>query len=175
MRTIKTIAYKFQELTEEAKQKAVNNLSNINLDFSWWDCIYEDANTIGLKIESFDLDRNKHATGTFEDSSFIVANSIIENHGEKTETYKLAKALIEDWNNLVIKYSDGIETEKVTEDNENEFDEEADELEKDFFKSILSEYADALQEQYEYLYSEEAIIETIEANEYEFTEQGKLI
>jgi predicted transcriptional regulator len=32
-----------------------------------------------------------------------------------------------------------------------------------------------LQKEYEYLTSEEAIIETIEANEYEFTEKGEMI
>jgi len=32
-----------------------------------------------------------------------------------------------------------------------------------------------LQKEYEYQMSDEAIIETIEANEYEFTENGKLI
>lgn len=38
MRTITTIttAYTFRELSDEAKQKAIQNLWNINDDCEWW-------------------------------------------------------------------------------------------------------------------------------------------
>lgn len=47
------------------------------------------------------------------------------------------------------------------------------EIEDDFLKSLLNDYLKSLRDEYDYQTSEKAIIETIEANEYEFTEDGK--
>jgi hypothetical protein len=165
--------YTFDELSDEAKEKALEECRDINVCFDWWEFIYEDAERIGLKIQSFDLDRRRHATGKFIESAFDCASKIIKEHGEKCETYKTAKAFLSDWAELVTKYSDGINTQEVCEDNEYEFDQEADELESEFLKSILEDYSISLQNEYEYLYEDEAVRETIEANEYEFTEEGK--
>ena len=42
------------------------------------------------------------------------------------------------------------------------------------FKALLNDYLSLLSNEYEYLISDEAIKETITANEYEFYENGKL-
>lgn len=89
--------------------------------------------------------------------------------------YKTAQSFLTEWDNLVAKYSDGINTDRVSEDNENEFDNDADELESEYFNLLLEDYRIMLNKEYEYLTSDEVIKETIEANEYEFTEDGKLI
>jgi hypothetical protein len=175
MRTITTTAYLFNELSEEAKQKAINNLSDINVEHGWWDCTYEDAKEIGLKITSFDLYRNKGCSGKFIGDAHITANKIIENHGKECDTYITARDFQKDWDALVAKHSDGINISVVAEDKESEFDDEADDLEEEFLNSLLEDYANILQNEYDYLTSEEAIIETIEANEYEFDINGKLI
>ena len=47
-------------------------------------------------------------------------------------------------------------------------------IEDEFLKSLLEDYSIILQKEYEYQTSEEAIIESIKANDYEFTEDGKL-
>ena len=47
-------------------------------------------------------------------------------------------------------------------------------LEAEFLKSILEDYSIILQKEYEYLTSREAVEETIEANDYHFTENGNL-
>jgi len=47
-------------------------------------------------------------------------------------------------------------------------------IDDDFLKSLLKNYAALLQEEYEYLTSREAIINTIKSNEYEFDEDGNL-
>lgn len=169
--TTRTI-YTFDELSDEAKEKALEAYRDINVSFDWWEFTYMDAETIGLKIDGFDLDRRRHATGKFIESAFDCASKIIKEHGEACETYKSAKVFLSDWTELVAKYSDGINMEEVYEDNEYEFDKEADELETEFLKSILEDYSIMLQNEYEYLYSDEAVQETIEANEYEFTEEG---
>lgn len=172
MRTVETKLFSFDELSDEAKEKAISSLYDINVDYDWWDCTYEDAANIGLKITSFDLDRNKHAKGKFIEDADYCARKIIAEHGNSCETYKLAKNYFAEYNDLVTKYSDGIQTDKVAEDNEYDFDQEADELADEFLKNLLAEYANILQQECDYLQSEKAIIETIEANEYEFTEDG---
>jgi hypothetical protein len=165
--------YTFDELSDEAKEKALEEYRDINACFDWWDFIYDDAETVGLKIDGFDLDRRRHATGKFIESAFDCASKIIKEHGEKCETYKTAKAFLSDWSELVTKYSDRINTEEVCEDNEYEFDQDADELESEFLKSILEDFSIMLQNESEYIVSDEAVREAIEANEYEFTEEGK--
>lgn len=164
--------YTFDELSDEAKEKALEAYRDINVSFDWWEFIYDNAEIIGLKIDGFDLNRRRHATGKFIESAFDCASKIIKEHGEACETYKTAKVFLSDWAELVSKYSDGINTEEVHEDNEWEFDKESDELETEFLKFILEDYSIMLQNEYEYLYSDEAVQETIEANEYEFTEEG---
>lgn len=173
MRTVRTKVYKFDELQPEAKNKAISQFSDINVDYEWWQFVYEDAANIGLKIKEFDIDRGGYCKGEFVDSAYDVANKIKENHGEMCETYKTAIAFIAEWDALVVKYSDGIDTSKVLEDNEQEFDGNAERIEREFFKSICEDYRIMLSKEHDYLTSNEAIIESIISNEYEFTKDGK--
>lgn len=168
MRTIKTKVYKFNELTEDAKQKAIEENMEINLMDEWWECEYEDAKQIGLKIKSFDLERNRHAKGEFLLAANEVAQNILNNHGETCETYKTTVRFMEEWQPIFNDY--------INEDSENyessELEENLLELENEYLESLLEDYSIMLQKQYEYLYSDEAIKETILINEYEFTKEG---
>jgi len=157
MRTITTKVYQLAELSEEMQEKAISNLYDINVSYDWWQVEYEDAATIGLKITSFDLDRNRHAEGKFTTSADNVAENIFREHGKDCETYKTAQSFMHD------KYKS------------IEYFGEREELEADFLKSLLEDYSMILQKQSEYLQSDEAIKDIIEANEYEFTVDGKLI
>lgn len=90
MKTIEVNIYKFSELSERAKQTAINNLSNINTDLEWWECIYEDANEIGLKINGFDLDRGNGCSGYLTEDFMRVITLIRNSHNyEFTEDGKL--------------------------------------------------------------------------------------
>lgn len=176
MRTIieETTLYQFDELTPEAQEKAINHLWDINVDYEWWDCMYGDASGVGLKITGFDLDRNRHATGDWIESPERAAELILQEHGEQCETYQTAIQYLDDRKALVRKYSDGVNIDRVTENNEYEFDQECDNIDAEFLRSLLNDYAWMLQREYEYLTSEEAIKETILCNEYEFTPEGDL-
>lgn len=173
MREITVRLYQFDELSEEAKEKALEEMRSISVNHEWWEFTYEDAKAIGLKITGFDLDRNRHAKGELLESATKVADLIIKNHGKDCNTHKLAIQFWADWDALVEKHSDGVNTTVVAEENEYDFDGEADELEKEFESNLLERYSWMLQQEYEYLTSDEAVAETIRANEYEFTEEGK--
>jgi len=171
MRTIETKVYQFSELSEKAKEKAIQDMYDINVYDPWWEFIYEDANDIGLDITGFDL--RGSIDGGFTYDGLHTCLNILDKHGEDTETYKLAKQFNEDRDKLVAKYSPN-NNGTVDPEFHGDFDEEECDLEEEFRKELLEEYLIILSSEYEYRTSEEAIIEAIEANEYEFTEDGKL-
>lgn len=170
MKTIKINLYKFSELSEDAKENAINKYSDINVSHDWWESTYEDAANAGIKITSFDLDRNRNAKGEFLLSACEVAQNIINNHGETCETYKTAVNFMSKWQPVFNDY--------MNEDSEKYESQESEdtltEIENDFLSEILEDYSILLQNECEYLQSDEAIIETIEDNDYDFTENGKL-
>ena len=170
MKTITVNLYSFNELNGEAKKVAIEKLSDINVDYQWWECTYEDAKNIGLKITGFGLDRNRHATGSFLLSASEVAANVLSQHGNECETYKTAENFMNEWQPIFNDY--------MNEDGENyeshELEDKLNDLESEFLDSLLEDYSIILQNECDYLQSEEAIIQTIEANDYFFTENGKL-
>jgi len=174
MRTVTKTVYRFHELSDGAKARAIDELYDINVNYEWWDFVYDEATRLGFIITGFDICRGSYCDIKFKDSASSIACKIRQEHGENCGTFKTASAFLTAWDNLVEKYSDGIEICKVTEDNEFEFDEEGDELVEEFKKDLSSDYLSILQTEYEYMTSEKAIIEAIEANEYEFDEDGNL-
>jgi len=164
MRTIRIKAYKFEELSEEVQTKVIDKNYDINVHDEWWDGVYEDARNIGLKITGFDTDRNRHATGEFLLSANEVAQNILNEHGDMCETYKTAENFMSVWQPV---FNDYMETE--------EGEDKLIDLETEFLNSLLEDYAMTLEKESEYLMSEEAIKETLIANEYEYTKDGKSI
>jgi hypothetical protein len=152
--------YKYDELTDEQKEKAIANLYDINVEYDWWESCYEDARMIGLEITSFDLDRNRHATGKFIKDAEYCQYKISQEHGEKTETYKTSREFTKERAQLDV--------------NAYDYDEKLEELENDFLQSLLEDYSIMLQNESEYLTTREAIEETIRANDYNFTEDGEI-
>lgn len=144
MRTIEIKLYKFDELSKEAQQKAIESLFDINIDYNWWEGVYEDAKNIGIKINSFDIERNQCDVSLLPDIDFFnVHQSILESHGESTETYAIAKKM-------------GAMTVSQV------------------MLKLSTAYLELLKQEYDYLTSYEVIKDSIIINEYEFTEDGKL-
>jgi hypothetical protein len=167
MRIIETKAYKFDELSDDAKAKAVENLYNLNVDYNWWDSVFEDAQNIGLKISGFDIDRGK-IEGELMLSALEVAANIIRDHGDGCETYKIADKFLEKHSPIFAEY--------MTEpDNAQELEEELGDIEHWFSNDLMEEYLSILRKDFEHRTSFPEIQETIIAQEYEFTEEGNLI
>jgi predicted RNA-binding protein YlxR (DUF448 family) len=159
MRTIETTLYKYSELSEAGKQKAREYLSEINVDFDWWDSIYEDAAEIGLKIKGFDIGRGAYVKGEYFCSAIESIKKVLENHGQDCDTTKTAQYFLDLYNEIAPEMRD---------------DDWLSDFEDDYLDAMCDCYLTLLRDEYEYQTSEEAVIETIEANEYEFTEDGKL-
>lgn len=168
MKTLEINIYQFNELSEVAKQNAINEFSNINTDFNWWEFTYMDSENIGLKITSFDLDRNRSANGHFILSACEVAQNVLNEHGESCETFKTANNFLENWQPV---FNDYLDENSENYESKNLEDILLD-LENDFLNSLLEDYSIMLQNEYEFLQSNEAIQETIISNEYEFLIDG---
>jgi len=170
MKYKKIKVYEFNELSEESKEKAIEKLWNINVDYEWWDCVYDDAENIGLKIKEFDLDRGSYVKGEFTISALEVASNIFREHGESCETYKTARLFMDEYEPVFSDY--------MNEQSENfesgELEDKMLDMESEFLKSLCEDYRIILQNEYDYRISTDEIIETINANGYEFTEDGKL-
>jgi hypothetical protein len=160
MKTKTYNVYKFDELSKEAQEKALINLIDINTDHDWWQFTYEDAAEIGLKLDGFDLDRNRHATGKFTNDAEYCQYRIVQEHGAVCETYKAAQKFTAARAQLDI--------------NSDEYDDQLEVLEDTFLKELLDVYSVILQKEYEYLSSDESIKGTIAVNDYDFTENGEI-
>ncbi len=189
MRTKQIKIYKFDELSKEAKDKAIENQRSNDgyLDYEWFNYLHEDfiaeLNTIGVDCEGFwwDLDKSKE----FKASGIIVTNEqkllksagltkwLIINglRGEKTlihsiglDEYGEAEVEIdfENEDNLSIK-------EEVEREGEVK---ELNEKITEFIKEKFEKFWRKLQKDYDYLMSDEGIKEDLEANDYEFNEDG---
>ncbi len=154
--------YKFDELTEAAQEKAVERLSDLNVDYEWWESTYEDAENIGLKISSFDLGGGREITGDFCMDAETVAENIQREHGAHCDTYKTAQEYL-------------VALEKLRNETPEDEDADTEEIDREFKRALLEDYLSMLDKEYEYLTSREQIIETIESMDYEFTEDGKLV
>ena len=165
---------------DEVCDAAIEKNWDINVDLDWWNHIYDDAEMIGLKLDGFDLDRGLHCVGKFTEDACCTANMIISGHGENCDTYKLAEAFLaeqtplKNWlkrvedSNFDLLMNAGVYAEYRRKESL------VGDLESEFLEDLLGAYAWALQHEYEYLTSEEAIEETLRANEYEFYADGSI-
>lgn len=163
-------AYKFAELSDEAKEKAINNWLNGDM-YDWWENVYKDAANVGIKITGFDIDGGSYCNIEFDDSVCDSAEKIKSNHGESCESWKTANDFLVERDSIVSTWGKDEDGELI---NEGDLDEKLDDIEDEFKKSISEDYRIMLQKKYEYLTSREYAIESIKANDYEFTEDGEM-
>ena len=184
MKTIKEKTYKFEDLSKEAKENAIKwYQENNSLDYDWWSQVYDDAHEIGLEIKSFELDRDSNITGDFTTNIEHVIKLIYKNHGRKCETYKLAQSWKKKLNVLAVTYKLMSKKECVACGNDAErwdvnqygychTDCFEGEIEHEFKEQLLKCYLVSLESDYDYLQSDESAIESIQANDYDFDQDG---
>ncbi len=173
MKTIEINLYAFDELSDTAKTKALEKYRYKFSGNDWWDLVYYDAKLVGIEIKCFDLYPNSIEIDLLY-SADDVASKIMTDHPQGSDTYNLAEEFLKDRDYLVRKYSDGVNKNVVAEEKEYDFDNELDDLEYEFKKQLGEEYLSMLEQEYEYIQSDDYLIEMFEANCYEFTEDGTI-
>jgi hypothetical protein len=156
MRKVITKVFKYDELTDEAKEKALNWYVPIAYEYGWWEGILDDAGQIGLKIKGFDIDGSS-IDASLMLSPLTVCKKILANHGSSCDTFSLAFRWFPTFQNV-----DDEGEPTYTEENI-----------KDFLYELKEEYLSLLRAEQEFMTSKEAMEESIRANEYEFTEHGE--
>jgi len=186
MRTEQIEIYKFEDLSEEAREKAISDLreSEFYLDYEWFDYLYEDFKEelkdkgISCNTFYFDLYGNEFNIDKpyIEDNNKFLKNAIgskyliMFNLENKEFEVSLSENCYTDFEVLENEDKELTEEEyKANTELEIKINEEADEylsnLKRDFLKRLNNDY--------EYLQSDEAIREHIEANEFEYLKNGE--
>ena len=201
MRTIEITAYQFAELSDKAKQKALETFRDINTDDDFWfEHTLEDFDSI-CECLGIDISKGRGRTGKaiyfsgfssqgdgacFEGSYAYkkgATKAIRAYAGLDKELHRIADDLQALQKANFYQLTAGIENRhrgySISVD-VNRYDDKAiSEATEDAVKELMNDLCSwlykSLESEYDYMTSDAAIIETIEANEYEFDENGKRI
>lgn len=179
MRTIETQVFTYDELSESAKEKARNWWREASQHDDWVEPILEDADNIGLRIKEFDLDRGVKAS--FKQYAESTAVACMQDHGAECETYKDSEQFLLDLktkkeameSSIAALEESGDPDDKIA-DIESDFDDWLEDREAEYLHDMSENYRIMLNREYEYVNSDDYVEETIRANEYEFTADGKI-
>jgi len=196
MRTLETQVFKFDELSDDAKQYALEKLWDLNVDYDWWDFLFDDVASIA-EMFGLDLSNRKPGQPTIYFSGFSSQGDGACFEGRYSYQKGGLKAvmdyapkdeelhrIVRDLQNLQRRnfYKVTLRTFHRGHYNHSgcmQVDVEDCVVGEDDFIQVMRDFADwiysRLEEEYDYLTSEDLILESIHANEYEFTEEGELI
>lgn len=187
--------YFFNDLSDKAKQKAIEQNRDINIFHDWYEIVYEDVSNIaeilGIDIENIYFSGfYSQGDGACFEGTYSYnkgAHKKIKEYAPNDETlHKIATQL---WDlqsenfyrlSATIKHS-GHYYHKYCTDidvyNENDSMYHADEETAEFVRERLRDFMqwiyNSLEKEYEHLTSDEAVAETLAINEYEFKENGE--
>lgn len=194
MQTVITDTYSFGELSEEAKAHALDIMYDINTNYDWWYAVYEDVKEIGkiLGINITDIYFSGFSSqgdgacfeGAYEYKKGSV-KGIIAYAPEDKELHDIARRLFDVQRKhlyllrATVRHHGHYYHELCTDIDVTNMEtgdwagkETEDEI-SDVLRSFMQWIYRTLGREFEYLTSEEQVIETIEANEYQFTVDGK--
>jgi len=182
MREITVKVYAFAELSDEAKERALNAFRCSNVEFNWWEDTFDTIRTAG-KLIGLDIDRIYFDTDLYcifnADYEYVrgAAKAIQAEFPHATDLHDVARKL-QDLQKRHF-YSLSCAVREARSMNQYSCFRFGEDYECEDLGDILDDFAHwawvLLRGEYKYLTSNEAIREMIEANEYEFTEDGKLV
>lgn len=194
--------FTFDELSDEAKEKARDWWREGGLDYEWWDCAYGDFDTVA-KLLGIDIDRKgKHTPAIFFSGFWSQGDGAcfegeyryqkgsvkaIEEYAPKDTTLlQIAKdlqlaqsrqfyklrATVKSGWRGCASYNASIE---VYHDDDRYRDiADAEEGVKEALRDFMNWMYRRLEAEYDWLNSDENVDEAIRCNEYEFTEDGRI-
>lgn len=189
MRTKEITVYGFSELADDIQENVLNHFRDINTDYQWYDCLFDDWRE---KLEAYGFTAPEiHFSGFYSQGDGACFDAGIDldrafdryleefplKHveGFRAFLYECGARIIttnhrySHWNTRSIEYDSGHSGKRLN----SRLDHFIDWLEakrKEFSQAI---YRD-LENEYDYLTSDEAVRDSIEANDYEFTATGKV-
>jgi len=198
MRTYETTVYKFSELKEEAQKTAIENMRDTNIFGEWWDFVYED---LKRDMIPFGIEVSKiYFSGFASQGDGAMFEGHINDWEKLSSVIKISKGikrLITDYDGgylwkheghyyheNCISFDDDMLVnwhyylgQNIKPKDEKRIDKALTEINKaieEFVKSKCRELYEALEQQYDWLVSDEAVKETLLADDdhTEFLENG---
>lgn len=194
--------FRFEELSDDAKEYAVRTYGDA--DYRWWDFLYErwtaDLEAVGFENPQIEFsgfwsqgDGASFTCSSIDNEKLITA---LMYNGESYETISKLLPIImmnDTWADelgivgdyetrlsiysLSSRYSHKY-TKAMTGEYHEYFENEAEffrETAEDYRKELCDAIYDSLEEEYEYLTSEEAFAERADCNEWLFDEEGRML
>ncbi len=169
--TVNTEVMTFDELSDEAKEKArawYREHQCDDFEINWQD-VREDAKMVGLNIKSLG-NRRRDSQGDFVGDALDTAKKIMQEHGKGCDTFKLADAYTTKVEELDKKFP-------LYGQDDSPYDFECEEekvgLDDDFLGDLLGAYYDMLVKANEDVQGDQHVDESIQVNEYTFTAEGE--
>ena len=183
MREITVKVYSFAELSDDAKERALNAFRDINVESDWWrDNTYDTIRTAGklIGLEIGDIHFDTYLYCIFDaDYEYVrgAAKAVCKEFSWVDDLCKVAKDLQDLQKRHFYSLSCAVTEDRDT--NRYRCFRFGEDYECEDLGNILDDFAHwarvLLRDEYEWLTSDEAIREMIESNEYEFTADGKLV
>lgn len=191
MRTEQIRIYKFDELNEEAKEKAIENQRSHEgyLDYEWFSYLHEgfieELNTIGVNCKGFFWDLYQGKEFKAEELDVTDEQKLLKSAGltkwliinelrkGKTEIYNIS---LSEYGGAEVEIDDFNPEDNLSDEEYSDREKEVEEIEDkitEFMKEKFEKFWETLNKDYEYLMSDEGIKEDLEMNEYEFNESGE--
>lgn len=193
MKTITFKTYTFDELTPEAREQAINDVRDRDADIN--QCFVNDElceglkdleGTMCIKLRDAEIDAwsyrfnfvMKDGWEDLEDDPRFLCryldrladNTWKGKYYNKPQKSRTSKVLFSHWQFSGMWYN-----QAFSEEMNRRFEYVRDGFSiREFVDSVLTEFFSAGQRELEYCYTDEAITETILANDYEFLEDGRL-
>lgn len=159
METVTISVYEFSELSEKARARVLENFRNANVEHDWWEFIYADAENCGVRLTGFDLGVRRECSGEFIDGAAAAREKILAEWQEGSDIHKIAAA-----------FEPPARPDEISPDDEHA----ADQADAAFLRDLLDCWWYILNEECEWLCSDEAVIDFLEANEYRFFADGRV-
>ncbi len=200
MRIVETKVYKYEELSDSAKERAREWYLENGLCYDWWDDSYEDfcrvAEILGIEISTrrdgktpeiyftgfYCQGSGSSFNGTYRYAKGAVAK-IKQYAPQDEELHRIAESLqaVQSRHFYKLRASiktrrdDSIRVEVWHGDDQYRDIGNAEDKVRDLMNDFNDWMFKRLQDEYEYLTSDEQVAESIIANEYEFDEDGKWV
>jgi len=144
--------------------------------FDWYCDVYSDAEEIGFKIEEFDLYR-KYIKVRLNTSVLDSIEKAMEYFSNDSKPFTIAKSYYDE----IMKLKDSEEVKEYLEENPDDDPYDAiynmsldDKFYDEYVNDMKWVFLELLEDEFNYLTSDEFIIDMFEANDYDFFETGKV-
>lgn len=160
MKTIEVTLYKFDELSDKAKEFAVQDNIHILTDFGsyWYETLIWELKDVGISAGGFDLERREINVDFYEDLNDVCTN-VVKNFkgGEVAE--------------MCANYLTSVEAQVALDETDDDMLED---MEMVFIYDLKCELLNMFQREYDYLTDADVIADYLLGNEFDFDINGKI-